>query len=73
MPRKKSVVPVADVLRAVKAFEKATGRKVSAVKHHPDGTFRLMTSDHASSHTTSSAAAPQPNPWDRVLNGHDTP
>ncbi len=67
MPRKKSIVSVTDVLKAVKTFEKATRQKVTAVKHHPDGTFRLMTSDHVSSHATASTAAPQPNEWDVVL------
>lgn len=67
MPRKKSIVSTTDVLKAVKTFEKATGQKVTAVKHHPDGTFRLMTSAHASGHATASTAAPLFNEWDAVL------
>lgn len=67
MPRKKSIVSVTDVVKAVKTFEKATGQKVTAVKHHPDGTFRLMTSDHVSNHATASTAMVQPNEWDEVL------
>ncbi|MBS0251176.1 MAG: hypothetical protein JSR78_08940, partial [Proteobacteria bacterium] len=44
MPAKKSAMPSAAVVtKAISVFEKATGLKVTAVKHHPDGSFRLIT------------------------------
>lgn len=36
-----------DVTAHVRALE-ALGKKVTAIKYHPDGTFRLMTADYQS-------------------------
>lgn len=66
MPRRKLMHSRADV-RAQIALLESIGKKVTAVKFHSDGTFRLMTSDHASGHATASAAAPMVNEWDAVL------
>ncbi|MBS0269483.1 MAG: hypothetical protein JSS54_10950 [Proteobacteria bacterium] len=67
MPRKKSAIPsAAVVLKAIAAFEKATGKNVVQVKFHPDGSFRLMTSDHIAKNKE-----PDGNPalagWDDVV------
>jgi len=67
MAGKKSVVPVADVLKAIKTFEKATGLKVTAVKHHPDGTFRLMTAEHSGKKTAANDDEPTLAGWDDVV------
>ena len=66
MPRKKLTHSRADIKAQIALLE-SIGKKVTAVKLHPDGTFRVMTSDHVSSHVTASTAAPQPNEWDEVL------
>jgi hypothetical protein len=50
-----------DVKRAVEMME-ALGKTVTAVKYHPDGTFRVMTSDHVSKSDHAKG-----NPWDAVL------
>lgn len=66
MPRKKLTYSRADV-RAQVALLESLGKKVTAVKYHPDGTFRVMTSEHVSSHATSTSAATSPSAWDEVL------
>lgn len=62
MPRKPSNLNRADVKQAIALME-ALGKTVTAVKFHPDGTFRVMTKDHVSV----PAAADEPNPWDKVF------
>jgi hypothetical protein len=64
MPRKPHTHNRADVKQAIELMEKM-GKIVTAVKYHPDGTFRVMTSDHVSK--GSAPAEPEPNPWDAVL------
>jgi hypothetical protein len=47
MARKPCNPRPADVRAHIRALE-ALGKKVTAVKYHPDGTFRLMTADYQS-------------------------
>jgi hypothetical protein len=63
MPRRKPTYSRADVKAAIALME-ALGKKVTAVKYHPDGTFRIMTSEHVSKDKT---ALDNSNPWDEVL------
>lgn len=48
MARKACSPRPAEVKAQIMALE-ALGKKVTAVKYHPDGTFRLMTADYQSS------------------------
>jgi hypothetical protein len=48
MTRKTYTHRPAEVKAQIMALE-ALGKKVTAVKYHPDGTFRLMTADYQSS------------------------
>lgn len=47
MPRKPCTHQRRDVKQAIQLME-AMGKTVTAVKYHPDGTFRVMTSEHVS-------------------------
>lgn len=47
MPRKPCTHNRADVRAQIKVLE-SMGKIVTAVKFHPDGTFRLMSSEHKS-------------------------
>jgi len=68
MPRAKSKMPsVAEITKAIKSYGKATGRKVTAVKHHPDGTFRLMSADHPSNAVTTNDNDPALVGWGDVV------
>ena len=61
MPKKPCTHNRSDVKRAIELLE-SLGKTVTAVKYHPDGTFRVMTSDHASKIDHAKG-----NPWDQVL------
>lgn len=47
MPRKLPTYNQADVESAIKLMQ-MLGKTVTAVKFHPDGTFRVMTAEHVS-------------------------
>ena len=47
MPRKPCTHNRKDVKQAIQLMEDM-GKTVTAVKYHPDGTFRVMTSEHTS-------------------------
>lgn len=47
MPRRPYTYQRRDVKQAIQLME-AMGKTVTAVKYHPDGTFRVMTSEHVS-------------------------
>jgi hypothetical protein len=52
----------ADVRAQIKLLE-SMGKAVTAIKYHPDGTFRLMTSEHVSKSSTNSDPAANLDDW----------
>jgi hypothetical protein len=62
MPRK-TITPNRSDVRAHIAVLEDMGKKVTAVKYHSDGTFRLITSDHVSGDNASHKGNGR-NPWD---------
>jgi hypothetical protein len=62
MPRKPPTYNMSDIKKAIKLFE-ATGKTVTAIKFHPDGTFRLMTSEHVSKSSADLSPADNFDAW----------
>jgi hypothetical protein len=52
----------ADVRAQIKLLE-SMGKVVTVIKFHPDGTFRLMTSEHVSKSSTDSDPAASLDTW----------
>jgi hypothetical protein len=63
MARKPCTHNRSDVKRAIELME-ALGKTVTAVKYHPDGTFRVMTSDHVSKRDPTNGKTSY---WDKAL------
>jgi hypothetical protein len=64
MPRKPLTHNRNDVKQAIKLLE-AMGKTVTAVKFHPDGTFRVMTSEHVSKSSSDVSPAASLDSWMR--------
>jgi hypothetical protein len=62
MPRRPCTFNRSDIRQAIQVME-ALGKKVTAIKLHPDGSFRLMTADHAKTPVVEEKA----NTWDDLL------
>ena len=67
MPRKPLTYNRNDVKQAIKLVEEA-GKTVTAVKFHPDGTFRVMTSEHVSKSSSDSDPAASLDAWMKQRN-----
>ena len=63
MPRRPCTHNRSDVKRAIELME-ALGKTVTAVNYHPDGTFRVMTSDHVSKNDSTNGKTSY---WDEAV------
>jgi hypothetical protein len=71
MPRKPLTHNRNDVKRAIKLMEDM-GKTVTAVKYHPDGTFRVITSEHVSKSSTDTDPAASLDAWLKQKDAHQT-
>jgi hypothetical protein len=71
MPRKPITHNRNDVKQAIKLLE-AMGKTVTAVKFHPDGTFRVMTSEHVSKSSNDVTPAASLDAWVRQKDARPT-
>ena len=71
MPRKPLTHNRNDVKQAIKLLE-AMGKTVTAVKFHPDGTFRIMTSQHVSKPSSDSDPAASLDAWMKQKDAYPT-
>ena len=62
MPRRPLTYNRNDLKQAIKLLEE-TGKTVTAVKFYPDGTFRVMTSQHVSKPLSDSDPAASLDAW----------
>jgi hypothetical protein len=63
MPRRPCTHNRSDVRRAIELME-SLGKIVTAVKYHPDGSFRVITSDHVSKTDPTNGKTSY---WDKAL------
>jgi hypothetical protein len=71
MPRKPLTHNRNDIKQTIKLLEEM-GKTVTAVKLHPDGTFRVMTSEHVSKSSTHSDPAASLDAWIKQKNACPT-
>jgi hypothetical protein len=71
MPRKPLTHNRNDIKQAIRLLE-AEGKVVTAIKLHPDGTFRVMTSEHVSKSSTESDPAASLDAWLKQKDAYST-